>query len=460
MLTKKIFFILLFSLTTNIYSQSNEVKELQSEIDNWKNYSFNQYVYDSDRNQIFDRNKNIGIISGVYSKWSSYSNNRDYEYIITPFDRNGNYGSTETRGITITNSYSKESHEKYIENRISEVFEKIDSQLEIEKKQNEVQAAINEKNRKRKDYIKEQLKKIENGKDSINSIIVDEFTRTQIIIDNHKKISNVVNWSLVFREEKNQNPIILGMDSRLYNGKDLHRSGNEGYGVRYYDIEYFSGKYGETFRKLIEFKKLIDEGNSISSKVELEIKKGNLEESLSNKYIFQQTDLQSNFYEVLSYSYSKEKSFALNGGYDYVYDGNSLEWDKFKSRSIDLRKLLREYDLYIFKLKLNTLYIVNWSFTKTFYDHVNLLNNFKEKSNNLSDFILFINSQTSSLGNWIDKPKKFYKELNKSFSEKDFETLKIILQNDIQNSINYVVDNDINLDNINKKTLIDLIVKY
>lgn len=134
MLTKKIFFILLFSLTTNIYSQSNEVKELQSEIDNWKNYSFNQYVYDSDRNQIFDRNKNIGIISGVYSKWSSYSNNRDYEYIITPFDRNGNYGSTETRGITITNSYSKESHEKYIENRISEVFEKIDSQLEIEKK--------------------------------------------------------------------------------------------------------------------------------------------------------------------------------------------------------------------------------------------------------------------------------------------------------------------------------------
>ncbi len=64
MLTKKIFFILLFSLTTNIYSQSNEVKELQSEIDNWKNYSFNQYVYDSDRNQIFDRNKNIGIISG------------------------------------------------------------------------------------------------------------------------------------------------------------------------------------------------------------------------------------------------------------------------------------------------------------------------------------------------------------------------------------------------------------
>ena len=56
MLTKKIFFILLFSLTTNIYSQSNEVKELQSEIDNWKNYSFNQYVYDSDRNQIFDRN--------------------------------------------------------------------------------------------------------------------------------------------------------------------------------------------------------------------------------------------------------------------------------------------------------------------------------------------------------------------------------------------------------------------
>ncbi len=53
-------------------------------------------------------------------------------------------------GLQLQNSYSKESHEKYIENRISEVFEKIDSQLEIEKKQNEVQAAINEKNRKKK----------------------------------------------------------------------------------------------------------------------------------------------------------------------------------------------------------------------------------------------------------------------------------------------------------------------
>jgi len=192
MSTKKIFFILLLSLTTNIYSQSNEVKELQNEIDTWKKYPFIQYVYDMDSNQIIVQNKNTGIISGVYSKWSSYSNSRYYEYIITPYDRNGNYSSTETKGITITSSYSKESHEKYIENRIEEIFQKIDSQLEIEKKQNEVQSAINEKNRKRKNHVDDQIKIIEHLKDSLLKEVPNHFDTFFSWTKRMKEINNEI----------------------------------------------------------------------------------------------------------------------------------------------------------------------------------------------------------------------------------------------------------------------------
>lgn len=346
MYTKKILFILLLSLTTNIYSQSNEVKKLQSEIDDWKNYSFNQYVHDSDRNQIFDQNKNIGIISGVYPKWSSYSNNRFYEYIITPytFARDGiisGYKETETKGITITNSYSKESHENYIKNRISEVFEKIDSQLEIEKKQNEIQAAINEKNRKRKDYVDDQIKIINFKKDSILKEIDVIKSNLKPWIDFSSEIKNNLEGVINFNIHEGDTLINVTSMKKVKHVKYSYGINNKifGYYLRRDDVRrnYFLRDEIERYKSFFspflnitkfqnEFdlfsgfvnrlKNMIEKNSKSFSQVEDEFK------SQGNNYL---DDSGYIINEYLLKSYREEIYKAKKDGYDYVY--SPIKWE-------------------------------------------------------------------------------------------------------------------------------------
>ena len=162
-------FLMLFSL--NIHSQTSEVKKLQDKIEEWNNYSFNRYVIDNDRNTIYSRYNNSGIISGVYTKWSSYSNSRYYEYIITPQSANGNHGTTVTRSITMSTPYTKEELESYRKSMLDIVFKQIDEQLELEKKQKEDRNATAQKNaerkRKRGGYVKKQKELIDKLKDNI-----------------------------------------------------------------------------------------------------------------------------------------------------------------------------------------------------------------------------------------------------------------------------------------------------
>ncbi len=161
-------FLMLFSL--NVHSQSSEVKKLQDKIEEWNNYGFISHVKNSDKQTIYLR-FNTSIISGVYSKWSSYSNSRRYEYIITPQSANGNYGSTVTRSITISTPYTKEGFELYKKSKIENVFKQIDEQLELEKKQKEDRNATAQKNaerkRKRGAYVQKQIELIDKFKDSI-----------------------------------------------------------------------------------------------------------------------------------------------------------------------------------------------------------------------------------------------------------------------------------------------------
>ena len=137
-------FLMVFSL--NVHSQSSEVKKLQDKIEEWKKYDFISHVINSDEQTIYSRYNNTGIISGVYSKWSSYSNSRRYEYIITPQSANGNYGATVTKSITISTPYTKEGLELYKKSKIENVFKQIDGQLELEKKQKEDRNATAQKN--------------------------------------------------------------------------------------------------------------------------------------------------------------------------------------------------------------------------------------------------------------------------------------------------------------------------
>jgi hypothetical protein len=351
MLTKKIFFILLFSLTTNIYSQSNEVKELQSEIDTWKKYPFNQYVYDMDSNQIIVQNKNTGIISGVYSKWSSYSNSRYYEYIITPYDRNGNYSSTETKGITITSSYSKESHEKYIENRIEEIFQKIDSQLEIEKKQNEVQAAINEKNRKSKEYVDDQIKIINYKKDSILEEIDVIKSNLKMLIDFSSEIEENLEGVINFNIHEGDTLINVTSSKKVRHVKYSYGINNKifGYSLRRDRTSYFLRDEIERYKSFFspflnitkfqyefdlfsgfvnQLKKRIESNSKSFSQVEDEFKrKGNnyLDDSgyIINEYLLK--------------SYREEIYKAKKNGYEYVY--SPIKW-----KSPDLIKFLNDLE--------------------------------------------------------------------------------------------------------------------
>ena len=161
-------FLMLFSL--NVHSQSSEVKKLQDKIEEWKKYDFISYVKNSDKQTIYSR-FNTSIISGVYSQWSSYSNSRPYDYIVTEQYANGNYGPTVTKSITISKSYTKEGFELYKKSQIENVFKQIDEQLELEKKQKEDRNATAQKNaerkRKRGAYVKKQIELIDKFKDSI-----------------------------------------------------------------------------------------------------------------------------------------------------------------------------------------------------------------------------------------------------------------------------------------------------
>ena len=162
-------FLMIFSL--NVYSQSSEVKKLQDKIEEWKNYDFIAHVKNSDRDAIYSKFYNKAVISGVYPQWSSYSNSRPYEYIITPQFANGNYGNTETRLITMSESYTKEGFELYKKSEIEKVFKQIDEQIELEKNQEENRKATAQKNaerkRKRGAYVKKQIELIDKFKDSI-----------------------------------------------------------------------------------------------------------------------------------------------------------------------------------------------------------------------------------------------------------------------------------------------------
>ena len=161
-------FLMLFSL--NVHSQSSEVKKLQDKIEEWKKYDFISYVKNSDKQTIYSR-FNTSIISGVYSQWSSYSNSRPYDYIVTEQYANGNYGPTVTKSIKISKSYTKEGFELYKKSEIEKVFKQIDEQLELEKKQKEDRNATAQKNterkRKRGAYVKKQIELIDKFKDSI-----------------------------------------------------------------------------------------------------------------------------------------------------------------------------------------------------------------------------------------------------------------------------------------------------
>lgn len=166
-------FIFLFSQTF-VLGQSEKIKELQDEIQSWKEYSFDQYVYKMDYNFIYNRLSNSGLISSITPLWSSYSNTRDYEYVFTPILSSG-YGVTTRETTTVSRTYTKQDWENYKEKQINNVFEKIDQQLLVEEKEKEKKQEIQELNRKRGDYIKSQHQIIENLKDSLLFVFEDHY---------------------------------------------------------------------------------------------------------------------------------------------------------------------------------------------------------------------------------------------------------------------------------------------
>lgn len=164
---KKFCYTLLIFFSFCINAQSEKIKELQDKIEYWKSeYSFVSYVLDRDKNVIYSEKQNSGIVSGVYAQWDSLSDNRQYEYIFTPY-AGTEYGKTVTLSRTIYGSYSKESYEEYKKMRVDEVFKEIDEQLSVEKKEQERIQANAEKNRKKEEHINNQLKNIESHKDSL-----------------------------------------------------------------------------------------------------------------------------------------------------------------------------------------------------------------------------------------------------------------------------------------------------
>ena len=192
---KQLIFYIFFLLSITSHSQSNEIKNFQSEIDEWYKYTFKQFVLNQDKNTIIIYHSN-GIVSGVYPDWKEYSNSRKYEIVFTPILSNGEYGSTYTKEIAIGEVYSESDLKEYVNSKIEDVKSSIDNQLEFERQTLVRRKKLKELERKKEEFIS--LKKTEINKvadkckkynDSIVHSIENQFNKVVLYKNDLKQIS-------------------------------------------------------------------------------------------------------------------------------------------------------------------------------------------------------------------------------------------------------------------------------
>jgi len=181
----KRFLFISFSLLINLsFSQSREIKDLQNQIPQWEQYTFNQFVLDMDRRFLIGYRKD-GIVSGVIPDWNEYSNLRPYRIIFTPILKNGEYGGTQTLFENVRVKYTKEEYEEYVNQKIEDVKKSIDAQLNKEREIRIRREKMKELERKKDEFISSQTSEI-NRMSSESSIFFDSII--QSVQDRFKEI--------------------------------------------------------------------------------------------------------------------------------------------------------------------------------------------------------------------------------------------------------------------------------
>lgn len=133
---KGLFSTLLLLFTFFLYSQTEEIKNIQEEIEKIESLNFNTFVFEKDYRIVFQRVMSEGNIISITPQWSNYSDNRIYSYIVQP-EVNGLILPAETRQIKISNSYEQEDFESYKISRKEQLISELNDQKRIQEEARE-----------------------------------------------------------------------------------------------------------------------------------------------------------------------------------------------------------------------------------------------------------------------------------------------------------------------------------